>query len=156
MIKYVKGDATAPIGDGDKLIIHCCNDVGAWGSGFVIAISNKWKEPEREYIKWYKGYFQHNKFKLGNIQVVQVSPDICVVNMIGQHNIIQRGEEVPVRYEAIRECLQKVAVTAINDKFSVHAPRFGSDRAGGKWEIIEKIINEELINTGIAVTIYDL
>jgi hypothetical protein len=33
-IKYVKGDATKPV-DTDpktnKIIIHCCNDIGAWG-----------------------------------------------------------------------------------------------------------------------------
>ena len=29
-INYVKGDATTPIGTGDKIICHITNDIGAW------------------------------------------------------------------------------------------------------------------------------
>ncbi len=49
MINYVKGDATSPIGDGVKLIVHVCNDIGAWGAGFVLALSKKWITPEKQY-----------------------------------------------------------------------------------------------------------
>ncbi len=41
-INYVKGDATAPIGIGNKIIVHICNDIGRWGKGFVMALSKKW------------------------------------------------------------------------------------------------------------------
>jgi hypothetical protein len=40
-IQYIAGDATAPIGDGNKIIAHVCNDIGAWGAGFVLAISKR-------------------------------------------------------------------------------------------------------------------
>src|SRR5262245_8320884 len=36
-ITYVKGDATSPQADGNKIIAHVCNDVGKWGKGFVLA-----------------------------------------------------------------------------------------------------------------------
>ncbi len=49
-IRYLKGDATDPEGDGSKVIVHIGNDVGKWGKGFVLAISNRWKDPERTYI----------------------------------------------------------------------------------------------------------
>lgn len=45
-ILYIKGDATAPIGSGVKVITHICNDIGGWGKGFVLALSKKWKMPE--------------------------------------------------------------------------------------------------------------
>jgi len=48
-IEYVKGDATAPTGDGQKIIVHVCNDLGKWGKGFVLAISRRWKTPEKAY-----------------------------------------------------------------------------------------------------------
>ena len=48
-ITYIVGDATRPIGDGPKIIAHCCNTVGAWGAGFVMAISNRWFEPSVAY-----------------------------------------------------------------------------------------------------------
>jgi len=36
MITYLVGDATQPQGEGVKVIAHICNDIGAWGAGFVI------------------------------------------------------------------------------------------------------------------------
>ena len=52
-INYLKGDATVPAGDGPKVIVHICNDVGAWGKGFVLAISKRWPTAERDYRKWH-------------------------------------------------------------------------------------------------------
>ena len=48
-INYLVGDATRPVGEGVKLIIHCCNDIGAWGAGFVVALSKRWEGPEKCY-----------------------------------------------------------------------------------------------------------
>ena len=42
MIHYVTGD-------GQKIIAHIVNDVGAWGRGFVLAISHKWPHVEMAY-----------------------------------------------------------------------------------------------------------
>jgi O-acetyl-ADP-ribose deacetylase (regulator of RNase III) len=53
-ISYIKGDATNPAGQGNKIIVHICNDIGGWGKGFVMAISKRWKEPERKYREWFK------------------------------------------------------------------------------------------------------
>ena len=49
MIHYIKGDASYPIGDEIKIIAHVCNDIGAWGKGFVLAISRRWDKPKIEY-----------------------------------------------------------------------------------------------------------
>ena len=155
-IRYVKGDATQPIGDGRKLLIHCCNDIGAWGAGFVMAISRKWKEPEVEYRKWSRGHAKGPKFELGQVQFVKVEDDIVIGNMVGQKGIRSQGGEPPIRYSAIVQCLEKVRDAAISNKASVHAPKFGSDRAGGKWSVIENHIKEILCENGIKVTIYEL
>lgn len=156
MINYIKGDATNPVGDGQKLIIHVCNDIGAWGAGFVLALSKKWKEPETAYKAWSRTKNQPNSdFSLGAIEIIQVAPDIDVVNMIGQKGIKTVNGASPVRYDAIRQALKSVAKYALATKASVHAPRFGAGLAGGKWETIEQIINEELISQGVSVTVYD-
>lgn len=52
-IQYLIGDATDPRGDGQKIIAHVCNDIGAWGSGFVVALSQRWAAPERSYRGWH-------------------------------------------------------------------------------------------------------
>ena len=50
MIYYLKGNAVEPKEvEGRKIIVHVCNDVGAWGKCFVMALSNKWKKPEQEF-----------------------------------------------------------------------------------------------------------
>jgi len=155
-IKYIKGDATQPIGDGRKLLIHCCNTVGGWGSGFVVAISQKWKEPEVQYRKWSKGHVKGLKFELGAVQFVKVEKDIVIGNMIGQEGIKSKDNVAPIRYPAIIKCLEKVKDAALKNKASVHAPKFGSDRAGGNWDIIEGHINDILCANDIDVTIYEL
>ncbi len=48
-LKTIKGDATSPQAKGRKVIAHICNDLGGWGKGFVLAISRRWPEPERDY-----------------------------------------------------------------------------------------------------------
>ncbi len=40
-ISYLVGDATTPDTQGPKIISHICNDIGAWGKGFVLAISKR-------------------------------------------------------------------------------------------------------------------
>ena len=74
-IEYVIGDATDPQGDGKKLIVHVCNNVGAWGAGFVMALSKKWKAPE-------KVYRAQKEYILGTVRMVEVEKDVFVCNLI--------------------------------------------------------------------------
>jgi len=83
-INYLKGDATSPNETGNKIIVHICNDIGAWGKGFVLAISKKWKTPETEFKNWFKS---KDNFHLGEVQFIQVEKDIWIANLIGQHQI---------------------------------------------------------------------
>ena len=97
-IIYLKGDATNPMIPGNKIIAHICNNIGAWGKGFVLAVSRRWSEPEKEYKKWYK---DGTNFELGEVQFIQVSGDIYVANMIGQRDIRRGKSDPPIRYEAV-------------------------------------------------------
>ena len=77
--------------------------------------------------------------------------------MIGQRGI-RRGSkgEPPIRYEAVRAALGKVANFALANTASVHMPRIGAGLGGGDWNAIETIIAEELCNRSVGVTVYDL
>lgn len=151
-LTMLKGDATTPEGKGNKIIVHICNDIGGWGRGFVLAISKRWPEPEKAYRKWHRDKVN---FKLGEVQFVSVSEYITVANMIGQRGIKTGSLGIPIRYEAVDEGLAKVAKKAIETDASVHMPRIGCGLAGGKWEKIEPIIIDNLINKGIDVFVYD-
>lgn len=78
--------------------------------------------------------------KLGDVDFVHVTEDIVIANMCSQRDIYPRNGIPPIRYEALRVCLKKVANEAKELKASVHMPRIGSDRTSGKWEMIEAII----------------
>lgn len=151
-IKFHKGDATAPIGEGQKIICHVCNDVGAWGAGFVLAISKKWFEPERQYKTWHN-YGSMAGFELGKSQLVRCTPDILVYNMIAQKGVISDDLIPPIRYDALRSCLSSLNEEAKRLNATVHMPRIGCGLAGGSWEEVEKIINETL---DVEVNVYDL
>jgi O-acetyl-ADP-ribose deacetylase (regulator of RNase III) len=153
-ITYVRGDATAPQGKGVKLIVHVCNDLGGWGKGFVLAISRRWPEPEAAYRRWHRER-AGNDFGLGAVQFVQVADRVWVANMVGQRGIRTGSKGVPVRYEAIDAGLAAVAGKAVELGASVHMPRIGCGLAGGRWERVAPLIEEQLVRRGIAVTVYD-
>ena len=150
-----RGDATAPRGDGPKLIAHVCNDTGGWGKGFVLALSHRWPAPEAEYRRWYRERARGD-FALGAIQLVAVVPDLWVANMIGQHGTRSTAEGPPVRYDSIERCLAKLADEALTRGASVHMPRIGCGLAGGTWDRIEPLITSTLSTRDVAVTVYDL
>jgi N12 class adenine-specific DNA methylase/O-acetyl-ADP-ribose deacetylase (regulator of RNase III)/SAM-dependent methyltransferase len=154
-ITYRIGDATQPSGDGSKIIVHVCNDLGGWGKGFVVALSGRWDKPEKRYRAWHSGK-ESQPFTLGEVQFVQVEDTTWVANLIGQHGMGVRHGVPPVRYDAIRDGLRLVATRAKELGASVHMPRIGCGLAGGKWEEVERIIREELTAQDVAVTVYDL
>jgi len=154
-IQYIIGDATNPETDGARIIVHVCNDIGGWGRGFVLALSSKWKSPEYEYRQWHRRK-SDPPFELGQVLFVEVDSQLWVANMIGQRDTRSRGGRPPVRYEAIREGLGRVAEFALERSASVHMPRIGCGLAGGDWGEVQQIIEETLCGRTIDVTVYDL
>jgi O-acetyl-ADP-ribose deacetylase (regulator of RNase III) len=152
-ICYRVGDATAPSAEGNRVIAHICNDQGAWGKGFVLALSRRWKQPADAFRAWFKG---KGGFELGEVQFVQVEADVWVANMIAQHGLRPQNGVPPIRYDAVRACLEKVASKAKELEATVHMPRIGCGLAGGEWSRIEPIVVDALCERGIAVTIYGL
>lgn len=114
-VTYVVGDATDPVGDGVKLIAHICNDAGAWGAGFVRALSRRWPEPEAQYRR----VFRESMEKWGvfpgleTVFLVKVDEGLFVANMIAQHGTIGRNNPHPLDYEALRKCLHTVGTNAL-------------------------------------------
>ena len=153
-ITYLIGDATEPQALGPKIIAHICNDIGAWGKGFVMAVSKRWPGPEQAYREWHHGT-DPNDFELGAVQLVQVAPDLWVANMIGQHGIRRSKGVPPIRYDAVECCLGHLAKEALTLSASVHIPRIGCGLAGGSWDRIEPIITRQLCQKGVAVYVYD-
>jgi O-acetyl-ADP-ribose deacetylase (regulator of RNase III) len=154
-IQYVRGDATDPQPDGGvRVIVHVCNNVGGWGAGFVLAVDKLSKIPKCVY----RHRFNSLALELGTVQLVQVKVGVWVANLIGQHGHRSEKGDPPIRYDAVRLGLMRLAeqVLLSTEAVSIHMPRIGCGLAGGKWEIMEHIIAQELSLKGIPVTVYDL
>jgi O-acetyl-ADP-ribose deacetylase (regulator of RNase III) len=155
MIQHVLGDATRPYGAGPRVIVHLCDDSGAWGGGFARALSGCWAQPEARYDAWWRGD-DTTPFKLGRVQFVAVEPGLWVANLLGQRGTRHVGGAPPIRYPAVRAGLRRVAAFAREQGATLHMPRLGAGPARGDWATIAGIIVVELGNHGIAVTVYDL
>ena len=164
---YTVGDATTPKGDEHRIIAHIVNSVGGWGAGFVLAVSAKWPDPERSYRQWYRLRKDHlaGSFTLGNVQFVDVGRNLVVANMVAQVGYGKTGRGLhrqanggppPVRYDALEQCLRKVAAEAKNHNGSIHAPRIGCGLGGGSWDEVEPILLRVEDEFQVPITIYDL
>lgn len=158
-ITYLEGDATDPVGEGQKLIIHVNNDKGGWGKGFAAALSQRWADPEAAYRQW----FEHRddpdwepRFNLGAIWPVRVTPETMVINMIAQHDYAPHGEGPYIRYNSLWNCLMQVVPIVEMVSGSIHAPRLGCGLAGGEWSQVSKLLEQSFCMRGIPVYIYDL
>ena len=153
ILKYLKGDATKPNTESKGAIIaHVCNDVGAWGAGFVLAISKRWSDPESQYhfIGDVKGY------TVGDVEFIDVENNIIVANMIAQNGTrINIFGVAPINYSAVEISLNKTADYADELGYDIHMPRIGCGLAGGSWEIIELIIQRVLKHHNCDVYVYD-
>ena len=83
-IHYIIGDATLPIETEaeNRLIVHCCNSLGAWGAGFVVPLGRRYPKAKEEYKKFIDE--NRDKFILGQVNEVKVADNIYVENLIGQ------------------------------------------------------------------------
>jgi O-acetyl-ADP-ribose deacetylase (regulator of RNase III) len=150
MITYLNGDATCPQANGPKIIAHICNDKGKWGRGFVLALSKRWLGPEQQYRRW---FHSSARLTLGDIQLVQVAPDIWVANMVAQSGLASGSNPHPLQYDALAQCLEKLAVEVEARQASVHMPRIGTGLGGGNWTSVERLILKAL---SCSVVVYDL
>lgn len=164
-MKIVNGDCieVAHNTTGSVVIPHVTNNLGAWGSGFVLALSKKWpiylkeRSPEFEYRREGKAK------SLGFCQFVKTSStskdgsSIYVANMCAQLGISSKStppdsfsglyNDRPLRYSFLMECMREVKRSfydTYNNKAlaKIVCPKFGSDRAGGNWDFITELIEE--------------
>ena len=93
---------------------------------------------------------------MGAVQLVQVEPELAVANLIAQHGVRPTNGVPPIRYDALRQCLNDLAEHALRLRASIHMPRIGCGLAGGTWPEVEAIIDATLVAAGVPVHVYDL
>ena len=133
MIVYKVGDLFAGVKkceeEGHKILIpHICNDIGAWGRGFVVPLGKAYPKA--------RAFYMIAKQILGDTILVEEGA-VTVANMIAQHKLGGKA----IRYAALVKCMQTVS-EQVPKTTQIHAPLFGSGLAGGNWDFIEELINE--------------
>ncbi|AGC76776.1 O-acetyl-ADP-ribose deacetylase (regulator of RNase III) [Nonlabens dokdonensis] len=139
-MKKVKGDLIELAISGEfDLIIHGCNCFCTMGAGIAKSIKEKFPEAYKADLQTTKG----DHTKLGTITFAEsetYNGKLIVINGYTQFN--WRGTGRKVDYDAIRKVFGNV-----KQKFSgmrVGYPAIGAGLAGGNWNIISRIIDQEL------------
>lgn len=165
MLNFVTGDVTKSDVKGKKILPHVVNSSGMWGSGVVIPIGIKWPNVRQAYLDWYNTTIHNCEYYdcevpwlLGETQFVAGDNDFIIANMLAQKEpgfvqVIDGFKWPPLRYEALQECMQRVAQFAKEQNASIVAPWFGTLRAGGSKHVIKEMI--EKIWSDVNVTMYE-
>ena len=165
----VIGDVTTPqrVEENEIVVIpHVCNDIGKMGAGIALAIKRKWEGAFNIYAGHIARVGQGEK-NLGSTGFWDsndngVYDNVIVCNMIAQHNFIGSNNSRPLNYGALAKCMNDVAERIIRERYNcffneirIHTGKFGSDLAGGDWNIISEMIDYLWLNKGIDVVIYE-
>jgi O-acetyl-ADP-ribose deacetylase (regulator of RNase III) len=139
-MNVVRGDLIKLALDGQfDVIVHGCNCQCTMGAGIAKAIKAMFPEASAADNKTSKG----DRKKLGSISFASVTRNghgITIVN--GYTQVDWRGRGVKADQDAIRAVMAHVKRDFGDRK--VGYPRIGAGLAGGDWDTISAIINEEL------------
>lgn len=141
IVNYINADTVVP---------HIVNILGAAASGVVIPIFNKVPEGRTEYEDLCQRYMGDSESLLGITQFIDgVNGNIA--NMFAQ----TLGGQRPLFYNHLSTCMDDVAKYCIEMDKTIVAPKFGTMRANGRWDIILELIEDCWIRKDIDVTIVE-
>ena len=139
-MKLIKGDLVQLAKNGEfDVIIHGCNCFCTMGAGIAKTIKDIFPEAYKADLNTKKG----DRSKLGNISWVKAETkhgSLIIVNGYTQYDWKGKGRKAD--YEAIRNVFIKV-----KNQFTglrIGYPAIGAGLAGGDWQKISEIIEEEL------------
>lgn len=152
--KEIKGDLIALAKQGEfDVIAHGCNCFCTMGAGIAPQMAKAFgcDRYPLEHIH-YRGEVN----KLGQIQWGtyidnEKENEVKVVNAYTQFHY---GGHMPLDYEALRLCLRKI--NYIFNHNHIGLPQIGCGLAGGNWDIVSGMIQQELKNCQqVTIVIYD-
>jgi O-acetyl-ADP-ribose deacetylase (regulator of RNase III) len=142
-MKYIDGDLIKLAQEGKFDVIgHGCNCFHSMGAGIAKAIKQAW--PEALLADHCTRYGDRNK--LGTFSQLEVG-DLTILNLYTQFKYT--SIQVDVDYDAVRKCMK-----AVKKRYSgkrIGLPMIGCGLAGGDWNIISQIIDDELGDEDITI-----
>lgn len=141
----VQGDLIELAIQGDfNIIVHGCNCFNTMGSGIAKQIRNVFPEAYEVDQLTVKG----DRKKLGTYTYFKhfdkdLDRDFFIINAYTQYNYLPRNV-VNVDYEAITSAFKEINKQFGGKGNHLAYPKIGAGLAGGDWDIISKIINDQL------------
>lgn len=147
MIKIVKGDLLTANG----IIAHGVNCVGGFGSGVAGQIARQFPIVREFYLH------KHNNggWKLGEIQVVTIAPDLMIVNCATQEKFLPR-DTVHCDYTAIGTVMHNLKHLSNVTGMKINLPKIGCGLAGGDWNKVSAIIDDVFWLNDKDITVWEL
>lgn len=109
----------------------------AMNSGLAKSIRTKWPGIYGEYVRFSESHDSDTDL-LGKFHIVNVAPDLYVVNLFGQLHYGYDGARY-TSHAALNEALRESAkCTTDGDCYFPY--KLGCDRGGGDWTIVEGLI----------------
>jgi O-acetyl-ADP-ribose deacetylase (regulator of RNase III) len=148
MIKHVVGDLVRDA-EQYEVIMHGCNCFCVMGSGIAPQIKAKFPEAYAADCATTAGDVN----KMGTITHTTSGKPI-VVNMYTQYDTKgRRSGQMDFDYDAFRKALKEVK-TKFSGKMMA-MPKIGAGLAGGDWEIIERILDDEMRGEYVTVVTWE-
>jgi O-acetyl-ADP-ribose deacetylase (regulator of RNase III) len=125
------------------IIVHGCNCFCTMGKGIAVQIKQEFPEAYQEDLRTTKG----DESKLGTFSSAYIDRyDLTVINAYSQYDYRPTYKNDGVTrcdYEAIRKVFRKIAED-FDNTVRIGYPKIGCGLAGGDWDLVSKIIDEEL------------
>lgn len=129
---------------GNSVIVHCVNCQGVMGSGIAREIRERFPDVYETYLETYKNGVLH----LGSVSYVYLPlEDKIIANAAGQD--WYGTTKVHLDYDATRTCFMNINedMKFFESEYgiiTINFPLFGCGLAGGDWNKVSQIIEEEV------------
>jgi O-acetyl-ADP-ribose deacetylase (regulator of RNase III) len=139
-MRIVNGDLLSLGTSGSfDVIVHGCNCFNTMGAGIAKSFKERFPEAYAVDLKTEKG----SREKLGTISTAIIDcegHELIIVNAYTQFD--WRGNGVNADYDAIRSAFREIKSRFHGKRIGY--PMIGAGLAGGDWDVISQIVDEEL------------
>jgi O-acetyl-ADP-ribose deacetylase (regulator of RNase III) len=152
MITEIKGDLIKLAKEGNfDIIVHGCNTKRRMGAGIALSLKNEFpiiEKIDNETTNNILGYYDIIEIKKYNFSIVNAYTQFSY----GKASAMALDSQ-STRYNAIRKVMNSLNKECRG--FKIGLPLIGCGLAGGDWNIVKKIIEEELKDCNVTIVHYD-
>lgn len=144
-MNIIKGDLIQLAKEGYfDVIVHGCNCFHNMGAGIAKQISNEWPEVSR----WDSDFTSKgDPSKLGSVKLVPIKiNDNLTIRVVNAYTQYFPGyvRDKELLYNSIRFAFYRLNRVFPGKSLRIGYPKIGCGLASGDWDIVSKIIDEEL------------